>query len=870
MAESNAHMGDATSQAQGGLTFSLLRRVILRHWATAPFTTAALVLLIAVGVASFVSIRLANQAALQSFSHFTELVSGASDFTVTHAGGRFTHEELRAVRHALGTQAVHLVPVIETRAPEAIEKQNDARAFTLLGVDLVALANLDVRAAAEGTSSETFALWREARGEPVAWVSPALKAAHPNGVDLWLGGRKVNIAFAGLLPTTAGGASTPDNLLLLDLPALQALLQREGEVDRVEGIVDEGADRLARIGAARAALLAGGEGRWALSTPDSRRDSASTMSAAFRLNLTVLSLLALLVGLTLIRQTLEAAVVRRRAEMATLRALGVEPRLLRRLWISEAALLGFLGGSAGVLLGWAGAQLTVQAVGQTVNALYFRTTASAASLHWPEAILGIFAGVAACVAAGWRPAREAAKTPPAQLLAHRGSAAPAGSRIRNSTTGFLLLAVSTVLAFAPGLPLASGAKFPLGGYAAAFLSIYACSLLASPLLSLAGRLLKRRIEAGAPRRIAASYLERPSSRHGIAAAGLVCAIAMTAGMAILVASFERSVRGWIDQSLIADLYVTPTANTIEGQRRLLPPEMLTRIAGLRGVDHIETQTHLPLILDGKPTGLVAAALDQQRFTNRLLWRQGQPVAPEGAIEAWVSESFASRFDCDAGARLTLPSPTGAVPVVVTAVYSDYGNERGSLWIDSPVLERFWGLRGATHVAVFVEAPTALPAVREAIAALEPGLSFFENQALRAEVLRVFRQTFSITYALEILGVGVALSGLALTLASLTLERRSELTTLRAIGFSRAELASLAAWEGGVLAAVGAALGLLLSLGLGWILVFIVNKQSFGWTLQWNLPLPGLLVLWLGVVACGVLAARFIGARSAGLAADRED
>jgi putative ABC transport system permease protein len=829
MAELKRRMDKARSSSSSGLTLSLLSRVVLRHWAAAPATTVALVLLIAVGVASFVSIRLANQAALQSFSHFTELVSGASDFTITHAGGRFTQEEVRAVRQALGAQPVHLISVSETRAPEAVDTPSEAQTFTLFGVDLVSLANLDSRGHEEKAASETVSLWREARGDTLAWVSPTRRASRPEGLDLWLGGRRMKIGFGGELPVTA--SATPDNLLLLDLPVLQRLLQRDGEVDRVEVVVDEGPDRNGRIAHARATLAKVGAGRWTLSTPDSRRESAGTMSAAFRLNLTVLSL---------------------------------------RLWIGEATLFGVLGGSVGVLAGWAGAQLTVQAVGQTVNALYFRTTAAAASLHWTEALLGVLAGAITCIAAGWGPAREAAQTPPAQLLAHRGSAPRPTNRIRKTTTGFAILSVAALLAFLPGLPLASGAKFPAGGYAAAFLAIYGCSLLGEPALSLFGLLLRRWAEASAPVRLAASHLERPSTRHGIAAAGLICAIAMTAGMAILVASFERSVRGWIEQSLTADLYVTPSANTVVGQRRLLSPTLLGQIAGLPGITQLHTQAHLPLVLNGKPTGLVATDLAQVRVSGHLLWRDSAPNAPKGENEAWVSESFASRHACDVGSRLSLPSPRGPVPVVVSAVYSDYGNERGSIWISSELLEQFWDYRGATHVSVKVDKPSAIPDVRDAIAALEPGLAFFDNRSLRTEVLRVFRQTFSITYALEILGVVVALSGLALTLASLTLERRAELTTLRALGFSRPELASLARWEGGAIAAIGGGLGLLLSVGLGWILVHVVNKQSFGWTLQWQVPLGGLLALWLVVVASGAAVAQVIGARSSGLAADRED
>ncbi|MDX2186642.1 MAG: FtsX-like permease family protein [Opitutaceae bacterium] len=843
----------------------------LRHWRKEPLATVALLLLVAVGVASFTAIRLANRAAVQSFRQFTQLVSGSSDFSVTHDAGPFPMRELRELRSALGREPVHLVPVIEATAPLAPSAGGGYTPLTLLGVDLVAFANIDFDQRQTAGTVRVEKLWREtASPAAIAWASAGVIERHGTQLTLLLDGKPIAVEVLGRIPETAEAPPLPENLLLFDLPVLQRVLGREGTVDRVEAVLEPGPERRERLERAKEAVASKGAGRWAVSTEDSRRESAQTMTQAFRLNLTVLSLIALLVGLYLVRQTLEAAVVRRRAELATLRALGLSPRSLLWLWLAEAIALGFLGGSVGVLLGWAGAQFAVQAVGQTVNALYFPTTAATANVTLQEAVAGTLVGVLACVVAGWIPAREASNTPPAQLLAHRLHALARDGLLRRGLAASACLVLAGAASLLPGIRLAGGSTFPLGGYLAAFLAIAGTGLLAGPAVALATRSARGLRPGKAPFRIASSFLARPSRRHGIAAAGIVCAVAMTAGMAVLVASFERSVRGWIEQSLRADFYVTKAFGHADGQRHELSTALLEKFRTTPGVREVGDQVMLQIRLDGLPTQLVGARLERIRESDTLLWRHRPKQAPDGAREAWISESFASRFDASVGRRLTLPSPKGAFEVVVTAVYSDYGNERGSIWIQLDEARERWSIAGATHAALFLADGAQAEQVRESLAASGERLLILDNRTLRSEVLRIFRQTFSITYALEVVGVGVALGGLALTLASLNLERRGELTTLRALGFYRRELSAVARWEGGLMAFTATGLGLLLSLVLGWILVYLVNKQSFGWTLQWEVPYLALLVLWSIVTGAAIAVSHVVGARAAGLAADREE
>ncbi len=351
--------------------------------------------------------------------------------------GTLPESILPELRAALGERAVALIPVVETTGGHPFQGDShselDRETNTLLGIDLVGISNLETERASAGgyLTKEGGDIWGELAGAARTWVSPAL--AGEKSIALIVDDKVVNFSVAGAIPAAADAPPPPDDLMVVDLPELQRLANKVGRVDRIECIVAPGpqiAERRAELGAVLERL--GGDGkRWLVRASGARRETAEAMTEAFRLNLTILSLIALLVGLYLIFQALDGAVVRRRGEIATLRSLGLDESIVRRVWILESAVLGLAGGAMGLVLGWLGAQGAVRVVGHTVNALYFATTVSSAALDPREAWIGLALGVGASVAAGWLPAREAARTPPAQVLLRSGAPAP-GSRFWRS------------------------------------------------------------------------------------------------------------------------------------------------------------------------------------------------------------------------------------------------------------------------------------------------------------------------------------------------------------------------------------------------------------------------------------------------------
>jgi putative ABC transport system permease protein len=350
---------------------------------------------------------------------------------------------------------------------------------------------------------------------------------------------------------------------------------------------------------------------------------------------------------------------------------------------------------------------------------------------------------------------------------------------------------------------------------------------------------------------------------------------MTAGMVILVASFDKTVRGWVQRSLQADLYLASDAGQSASARGRITSATVAALRADPTVVELSQLAVYPIVLDGVETQLHGASLALVPERIDLAWVE-QPAdrtvfdPARNAGLALVSESFSERFQRNVGDVVRLPTPAGLRDVRIAGIFADYGNERGSILVDRSHVQKWFADDSVTNVSLWLGEGADPDTVRAELTRRYPALSVYTNARLRQEILRIFRQTFAITYALELVGIFVAVIGLALTLTSVLLDRRDELTTLRALGFSRREMAVSTAIEGGAIAAAASLGGLMLSLALGWLLIFVINKQSFGWTLGFALPWGTLGLLAAVVVASGVAVGASAGRWAAALPADREE
>ena len=523
----------------------ILRRCALRHWRFAFRQQVALMLILALGSSVYLAVRLASNAALSGFETFTDGITRQPDWTVQAVSGALREKDLREMRELLAHRPVSLLPVVEetvTPASDAGNGEIGSRAtWRLLGVDFVALLNLRGEAPA-GLGANLQAV------RSGVYVSPKLGAKEGEELRLIVDDRVITLTVAGVVPETPGVPSLPAHLLLMDLPEAQSVLLRGDKVDRVDVLAQE-SSLFPNLREETGEML---KSHWQMTGGADRRQLAGTMTQAFRLNLTILSLLALLVGGYLIFQALDGVVLRRREEIGILKSLGVTDRAIQIAFLIEAGLLGLCGGVLGVFLGWLGAQAAVGGVTKTMNALYGATSEQQASLSLGEAALALSISILASLIAAWWPARMAARTPPAHMLGRHATPFEGGTVWRVEWIGWAMMLTAVVLAQVPVLRFASGTRLPLAGYSAALLWLIGAGLAAGAVL----RFIARRKALSAVWRVALSHLRRPTVRHRFAVAALASAVSMTTGMAVMVASFDNTMRGWIDRTMKADIYIS--------------------------------------------------------------------------------------------------------------------------------------------------------------------------------------------------------------------------------------------------------------------------------------------------------------------------
>jgi putative ABC transport system permease protein len=826
-----------------------LLRTGVRDLVRRPLHTGLMVLGIALGVAVVVAIDLANSAARRGFARSTEAVAGRATHQVRGGSAGLAQEVYTRLRVELAGRPA--APVVEG-VVSALDLGREP--LRVLGIDPLAEAPFRGHLGGGGVGDPAFAAFLTDSRAVLVGASFAGRHGLAPGSPLRVqaGDRRETLRVLGLVQTREPESQKSlDGLLLMDVGSAQRLLGMPGHVSHVDLILENGERDVAEV----ARLLPPG----ARVVPAS--EAASTvaqLTAAFELNLTALSLLALVVGMFLVYNTVLFSVVQRRAIFGTLRTLGATPGQLFGLIVVETLLAAALGSVAGLALGYLLGQSAVRLVTRTINDLYYVVSVSGAPLTLATAVKGIATGLVAALVAALLPALEAARVEPVTAL--RPSTFEA--RARGLVPGLAALGVAVGLVGALGLALAGRSLV------ASFAGLFACMLgmaLVAPAFTVGLMKILRPAALrsfGSIGGLAASTVARAVSRTGVAVAALMVAVAVTIGVAVMIASFRATVANWLELTLPADVYVG--APSPGGARTALPlsADVATLVAGVPGVAEVETVrlVHVP-----SPLGEVRLAVtDATRTRSASLYR----VSEGDAQETWrrvrggavlVSEPFAFRHGIPArGGKVELQSDRGRIAFEVAGIYYDYATEQGTVMMAREVYERHWDDRAISSVGAYA-APGRDPgavtdAVRRALAGR--ALRVVENQALRREALRVFDRTFAVTEALRVLAVVVAFIGVWSALVSLQVERTRELGTLLALGLLPRQLWGLTLLETGLVGLAAGLLSLPTGVALAAILVEVINVRSFGWTMPLQIP-PLVLVQALALsVGAALLAALY--------------
>ncbi len=850
-----------------GSSFSVFlfwRWFTFRHLREDWFQTWLLLIILGLGVGTFLSIRMANRAAVEGFRLFTESLRGTSDWIVESQGDGIPVTDLKAIRAALGGTPADLYPVVEEALypldPDIAEKLRNPSTIRLLGLDLVQVQDL----VSSNTSNDMYAFGEMLDNPRHLLISAALAQSldlqEGSIFEVSLAGKGECFEISGILPEFQGKIPLPGNLAVMDLPALLDCLHQE-TVDRVEIVIPAGSMREQNVVAVQEKLEAAFGDTLRISSPVDKRIEGATMTTAFRLNLSILSLIALLVGLFLIAQTLDGTVSRRRKEIATLRSLGISPEEIYRLWLSEALLYGIAAGTFGIVIGFGLSSFTVEAVTTTVRSLYKETSQTAAIITLSDVTWSYSIGILGSLLAAYLPARDAASTPPAQFL-RLGKRIPPFPIFGHFRIAWAMLISGALLAFLPPWTPQPGTSIPLAGYATAFLWLTGGTLIAAAGLKWAGKLIHAAGRNHASIRLAGSRLGQPTSRHQLALSGFFIAIGMASAMTFLINSFEQTVTQWLQQRLKADLFISSAGFQGNDSGPTMAGSLLDQIESIDDIRSMDRFRSLQVQAEGRRFAIAGVRFNLLGSEQELLWLDGPLNAasmPQQADAiAYANENFIRRTGKYLNDTIQVFTPVGQKLIWIGGIHADYARDNGLLLIDLPLLEDWYGINDYETASIFLEKGVSIDAVQVKLRDSYTGLTIRNNAELMDTALFIFHQTFAVTRALQVIGLTVALAGLVLSLLSLLRESGKELSLQRTLGMTRHEIATTTTVEGFGVAFTGMVSGLLLGGMLGVVLIYVINRQSFGWTLQADYPWKDASMLAAGVIILGLIVSYATG------------
>lgn len=806
---------------------------------------------VALGVAVVVAIDVANESARRAFVLATQSIVGRATHQIVGGPNGVSEEVYRRLR--LTGKVRDLAPVVES---DVAATDYPGRIFHVLGVDAFAEAPfrpyLSSAGAAPDNDFPAF-LTQPATGLIAADTARHLGLDIGDRLSVRVGTQHQFITLVGLLdPNDSSSASAVENLLITDIATAQEILGLGGQLSRIDVLAPEGEAGQKLLATIRQLLPAGVE----VLSSRGRSQAIEQMTRAFQLNLTALSLLALIVGVFLIYNTMTFSVVQRRGLLGLLRIQGVTRREIFLLVLGEAVLIGGVGTVGGLGLGILLSQGLVQLVTRTITDLYFVLTVRELALTPVVLGKGMVLGIGASLLAALRPAWEAATTP-ARVTLQRSSLETHARRTAPRTMFLGLLALAAGLGglwiSGTNLLLSFGSLFGvlLGCVLMTPLTTVGCIRLLQPLLSAWGGTLGR---------LCGRSVVATLSRTAVAVAALMVAVSVTVGVGIMVQSFRQTVVRWLESSLHADVYIAPPSLIARRSDSTLDPALVKRLASAPGIARVNTYRGLQVESHLGLTQLVALDLAERSYAA-FTFIVGEPqaiwLAFQNEAAVIISEPYAYRHQLSLNDALQLRTDRGEHVFRVVGIFTDYGSDQGIVMMSRHTYDQWWQDAKVSSLGVYAEPNTDVDRLVESLrrlAGAEHDVLIRSNRTLRDASLEIFDRTFTITTVLHLLTTVVAFIGVLSALMALQLERARELGVLRATGYTPGQVWGLMTSQTGLMGLIAGLLAVPVGIGLALILVLVINRRSFGWTLQIEIA-PEILVQ---AIVMAVVAALLAG------------
>jgi putative ABC transport system permease protein len=832
----------------GGLWNVGWRYLLARRW-----QSLLMVFGIALGVAVVVSIDLANASAGRAFSLSTESVTGKATHQVDGGSQGVDETVYRDLR--IMPDSPIMAPVISVYFTSP---QLGDHPLQLLGIDPLAdapfrsfLGNPQQQVSLQ--SLETLKAFFTRPGAVILSQSVAERYGLKPGdsLDFVIGGYRREAFLAGLIaPQDDLNQRTLEGLALADLSTAQELAQMTGRLSRIDLLIPEGEpETVAKLSSQ---LPAG----YRITAASARTSTIQQMTSAFQLNLTALSLLALVVGLFLIYNTMTFSVVQRRGLFGTLRCLGVTRREIFTLVLSEAFIVGVLGGISGILLGILLGQVTIRMVTQTVNDLYFTTTVQSVGIDPFSLLKGAGMGLLATLLTAALPAWEASTVPPRAALLRSGLEVKVRGSVWKTALAGLAAGGLALLAFS--LPSNS----VILGFTGTMFVVVAFALFSSAFLVVLMQLIAPVMGKvfGLLGRMAPRDLVNALSRTAVAVAALMVAVAVIIGVSLMIDSFRNTVVVWLEQTLQGDIYVSVPGFSATTASDAIDPRVVETVQAWPGVRRVDTLRSVSVDSAIGPVNLSATenpqiGSERQFAALRISREQVWPQMQAGSV--LLSEPLANRLGIkQPGGSIRLQTLAGPRDFPIIGIYYDYASSEGTVFMALSVYRSLWQDPALTALSLRLEQGVDADQVTRQLQDRLTGqqLNIRPNRELRSDVMEVFDRTFAITIALRMLATVVAFIGVLNALLLLQMEKQREVGILRALGLTGQQLRRLVMMETGLMGLTAGLLAIPTGYALALVLIYVINRRSFGWTLQMSVHPE----TFLQAMAVAVLAAVFAG------------
>jgi len=858
-----------------------LFRISLSHLAQYPGRTILGILGIALGTAVYLSISLAASSALQSFQHGVTAVTGKAQWRLQEPGARLDESLFVKVRRLPKVKAA--APVVQSVLELAGRKSGPV---LLLGID-----PFSERPFRDYEFSQAHSLsdrvWSDFFTQPNAVLvsrplAARLQLKPGDTLKVVVGPRQRDLRIVGIFSSKSGLYPFDGAVLLMDIGPAQELLDRVGELDYIDVI---GTGPAAAVSKDLKKVLPPGV---EVARPATQGSRTEGLVASYRLNLAVLSAIALFVGMFLIYQSVTLSVVRRRREIGLLRTLGMTPNQVLLLFLAEGLASGLVGGLLGLILGVGLARSVLGVMAQNLSSLYMPVVAHEVGIRGGLLLQAWGLAVAATLVAAVLPAREAARTE-VRAVWHREELEEKIETHAGIIFGWGFVALELAAAGA-SWKMSSGPPWP--AFVAAFLILLAFALftpLATRWLGRGVQPLFRKI-LGPAGDLGCRYLAGSLSRSAVSIAALACALGMLIAVTVMIGSFRQTVNDWVTRAISGDIFFGPAIFSTAAYDRYLPPEVLPELQRDPDIKDIylyrcvripfkdsyilviggsfnvlarhgglwfrrgDTAEIMKMVEGGgrEPGGRDQGPgirgqkrgedkIDYPRSPDRSQGSENQQLKTAGTVV--ISEPLAEAFHLQEGGVITLPTPSGPQKLRIAGVFYDYRTDGASVWMDISQFRRFWHDKHVNAVRLYLKDPSQVPQMQARLQERyghRYHLLSLSHRDLRGGILKIFDQTFALTYALEGVAVAVAIFGIITTFLVLIMERERELALLQVLGASRKQILGMVLVESGLASFLSFLLGAACGSVLALLLIFVINKQAFGWTIHLHM-VPGIYI-----------------------------